>query len=101
MPAAEILRNVIVVAVRLIGNSLGRTEMDPARYRPPGRVVDDSDMHPVAATLHQLKGDLAGVSPPVAFHIAPAHPREFLVAPPDRHGRRRQRGRRRGRGLSL
>src|ERR1700680_2065856 len=41
MPAAEILRDVIVVAVRLVGNSPGRTEMDPARHRPPCRVVDD------------------------------------------------------------
>jgi len=39
MPAAEILRDVIVVAVRLVGNPLGRAEMDPAGHRPPGRVV--------------------------------------------------------------
>src|SRR3984893_18350574 len=58
MPAAEILRDVIVVAVRLVGNSLHRTEMDPARHRPPGRVVDDADMHPGAAAFHQLKRDL-------------------------------------------
>ena len=101
MPAVEILRDVIVVAVRLVGNSLGRTEMDPARHRPPGRVVDDADMHPVAAAFHQLERDLAGVRPPVTFHVAPAHPAELVVALPDRDGGRRQRGDRRIRGRSL
>ena len=101
MPAAEVLRDVIVVAVRLVGNSLGRTEMDPARHRPPGRVVDDADMHPVAAALRQLEHDLAGVRPPVAFYVTPAHPAEFGVALPDRDGSRRQRGDRRIRGRPL
>src|SRR6266568_7249853 len=101
MPAAEILRDVIVVAVRLVGNSLGRTEMDPARHRPFGRVVDDADMHPVAAAFHQLERDLAGVCPPVTLHVAPAHPAELVVALPDRDGGRRQRGDRRVRGLSF
>src|SRR5208282_1643423 len=77
MPAAEILRDVIVVAVRLVGNSPGRTEMDPARHRPLGRVVDDADMHPVAAAFHQLEQDPADVRPPVAFQLAPAHPAEL------------------------
>ena len=101
VPAAEILRDVIVVAVRLVGNPLGRAEVDPARHRPPGRVVDDADMHPVAAVFRQLERDLAGVRPPVAFHVAPAHPAEFVAAPPDRDGSRRQRGDRRIRGRSL
>jgi len=100
-PAAEILRDVIVVAVRLVGNSLGRTEMDPARHRPPGRVVDHADMHPVAAAFHQLKRDLADISPPVTFHVAPAHPAELVLAPPHRDGGRRQRGDRRIRGRSF
>src|SRR4029077_18287139 len=74
MPAAEILRDVIVVAVRLVGNPCGRTEMDPARHRPPGRVVDDADMHPVAAAFHQLPRDPARVPPPVPLPVAPAPP---------------------------
>ena len=86
MPAAEILRDVIVVAVRLVGNPLGRTEMDPARRRPPGRVVDHADMHPVAAAFGQLERDLAGLSPTIAFHVAPAHPAELILAAPDRDG---------------
>src|SRR5215472_16330199 len=80
MPAVEILRDVIVVAVRLVRNSRRRTEMDPARHWPPGRVVDDADMHPVAAAFHQLEQDLAGVRPPVTFHVAPAHPAELVIA---------------------
>src|SRR4029077_10285513 len=64
MPAAEILRDVIVVAVRLIGNSLGRTEMDPARHRPPSRVVDDPDMHPVSGALPPLEHAPARGPPP-------------------------------------
>ncbi len=101
MPAAEILRDVIVVAVRLVGNSLGRTEMDPARHRLPGRVVDDADMHPVPAAFCQLQQDLASVRPPVTFHVTPAHPAELVVTLPDRDGGRRQRGDRRIRGLSF
>ena len=101
MPAVEILRDVIVVAVRLVGNPVGRTEMDPARHRPPGRVVDDADMHPVAAVFHELERDLAGVRPPVTFHVAPAHPAKLVVALPDRDGGRRQRGDRRIRGPSF
>src|SRR6185437_10072009 len=57
MPAVEVLRDVIVVAVRLVGNSFGRTEMNPARHRPSGRVVDHADMHPVPAAFHQLQID--------------------------------------------
>ena len=75
--------------------------MDPARHRPPGRVVDDADMHPVAAAFCQLQQDLAGVRPPVAFHVAPACPAELLIAPPDRDSGRRQRGDRCIRGRSL
>src|SRR5262249_23728511 len=97
MPAAEVLRDVIVVAVRLVGNPPGRTEMDPARHRPPGRVVDDADMHPVAALFHQFQRDLPGARLPVTFHVAPAHPAEFTVATPDRESGRRQRGDCRGR----
>ena len=55
VPAAEILGDVMVVAVRLVGDSRRRTEMDPARHRPPGRVVDDADVHPVAAALGELE----------------------------------------------
>ena len=101
MPAAKILRDVIVVAVRLVGNAVGRTEMDPARHRPPGRVVDDADVHPVPAAFRQLERDLAGVRPPVTFHVAPANPAELGVALPHRDGGRRQRGNRRVRGRSL
>src|ERR1700732_2017673 len=101
MPAAEILRDVIVVAVRLVGNPLSRTEMDPARDRPPGRVVDDADMHPVAAAFHQLKQDLADLRPPLTVPVAPAAPAELAVAPPDRDSGRRQRGDRGIRGRSL
>ena len=101
MPAAEILRDVIVVAVRLVGNPLGRTEMDPARHRPPCLVVDDADMHPVAAAFRQLERDPACVCPPVTCHVAPAHPAELVIVPPDRDGGRRQRGDRRVRGRSF
>src|ERR1700732_4767996 len=101
MPAAEILRDVIVVAVRLVGNPLSRTEMDPARHRPPGRVVDDADMHPVAAAFPQLKRDLAEIRPPVTSHVAPAPPAELVLAPPDRDGGRRERGDRCIRGRSF
>src|SRR5215472_9508920 len=76
MPAAEVLRDVIMVAMRLIGNSVSRPEMDTARYRPSSSVVDDADVHPVAAAFHQLDRDLAGVRPPVMLHVAPAHPAE-------------------------
>ncbi len=101
VPAAEILRDVIVVPVRLVGDSRRRAEVDPARYRPPGRVIDDGNVHPVAAAFRQLKRDLAGVRPPVTLHVAPAHPAEFVAAPPDRDGGRRKRGDRRVRGRSL
>jgi hypothetical protein len=101
MPAIEILRDVVVVAVRLVGNALGRTEMDPARHRPPGRVVDDADMHPVAATFRQFQQDPAGVRTPVTFHVTPAHPAELVAVPPDRDSGRRQRGDRRICGRSL
>src|SRR5262249_18153838 len=101
MPAAEVLRDVIVVAVRLVRNSVGGTEVDPARHRPPGRVVDDGDTYPVPAAFRELKPDPVGPRPPVALHIAPAHPAEFLLAPPDRDGGRRQRGDRRVRRCPL
>src|SRR5262249_59887330 len=101
MPAAEVLRDVIVVAVRLVGNSVGRTEMAPARHRPAGRLVHDADMHPIAALFHQFQQDLAGARPPVTFHVAPAHPAELTIAPPDRDSSRRQRGDRRIRRRSF
>jgi hypothetical protein len=101
MPAVQILRDVIVVAVRLVGNPRGRTEMDPARHRPSGRLVHDPDVDPVAAAFRQLERDLAGLRPPVAFHVAPAHPAELVAAPPHRDGGRRQRGDRRVCGRSF
>src|SRR5262249_42196037 len=89
MPAAAVLRDVLLVAVRLVGDPLGQTEMAPARPRPPGRVVDDADMPPVAALSPQSQRDLAGARLPVTFHVAPAHPAELTVAPPDRDSGRR------------
>src|SRR5580692_7243234 len=87
MPAVEILRDVIVVAVRLVGNARGRAEMNPAWHRPPGRVVDDADMYPVATAFDEFQRDLAGGRLPVTFHVAPAHPAELAAALADRDGR--------------
>ncbi len=92
---------MIVVAVRLVRNPRGRPEMDPARHRAPGRFVDDGDVHPVAARFGQFEADPAGLGPAVALEVAPAHPAELVAAPPHGHGRRRQGGDRRERGLAF
>jgi hypothetical protein len=70
VPAAEVLGDVIVVAMRLVGDPGRRAEMDPARDRPPGRLVDHGDVHPVAARFRQLEADLAGLGPAVALEVA-------------------------------
>ena len=57
--------------------------------------------HAVGQTVAEYAFHLAGVRPPVAFHVAPAHPAELDVALPDRDGGRRQRGDRRIRGRSF
>src|SRR5215469_497440 len=101
MPAAKVLRDVIVVAVRLVWNPLGRTEMDPARHRPPGRIVNNVHVNPVATIFHEFQQDLTGFNAPITFHVAPAHPPELGIALPDGDGRRRQRGDRRIGGRSI
>ena len=100
MPAAEILRDVIVVAVRLVG--IPSAERKWTRHGT-GRPVASS----TTLTCTPLRPSSASSSetwparPPVTFHVAPAHPAEFVAAPPDRDGGRRQRGDRRIRGRSF
>jgi hypothetical protein len=76
MPAAEILRDVIMVAMRLVGNPRRRTEMDPARHRPPGRVVDDGDMRPVAGAPVRKRR----LRPDQERQAAQVHPPERNIA---------------------
>ena len=100
VPAAEVLVDVVVVAVRLVRHAFGGAEVHAARHRLAGRVVEDGDVHPVAAGIDQLDPDPVGGCLTVALDVAPARPsrvRRLAVLTVD--GRRRDGGdvrRRRG-----
>ena len=51
---------VIVVAVGLVGDALGRAEVDAARQGLAGGVVDDAGVDPVAALFGKAEAEAGG-----------------------------------------
>ena len=66
---AEVGVDVVVVPVRLVRDAVGRAEVDAARHRSTGRVVDHRHVHPVAPLLEHLDPQA------VAFDRRPARGR--------------------------
>jgi hypothetical protein len=64
VPRGQIREDVRVVPVRLEGDPLRRAEMDPARDRFPGPIIDDGGANPVAPRIGQFDAESrAGLEP--------------------------------------
>ena len=80
MPRVEVGIHLVVVAVRLVRDALGRSEVNAGRYGLPGLVVHDFDAHPVLARLDELDTNLFGVDGATVFYLAPLHAVDLLSA---------------------
>ena len=75
---------VVVVAVGLVGDALGRAEVDAAGQRLAGGVVDDAGVDPVAALLGEAEAEAGrGVDGFAAFEVCKAGGSEFVGAAGD------------------
>ena len=54
VPCVEVRVDLVVMAVRLVWDALGRPEVYAAGHRLPCVVVHDHYLHPVAPSIHQL-----------------------------------------------
>src|SRR5919204_3953200 len=68
-----------MMTVRLVRNTVRRTEVDTTRHRLAGGVVHNNRLHPVATVLHDRHANLVRVD--LTFeHVTPAHGVQGRVA---------------------
>ena len=92
VPAAEVLVDVVVVAVWLVGDAFGGAEVHPAGDLLAGGVVEHGDVYPVAAGVDEFEAYLVGCGVAVVFEVGPGDLAEFGVALAYGHGGRGQCG---------
>ena len=92
VPAAEVLVDVVVMAVGLVRDAFGGAEVHPARHRLAGVVVEHFDVDPVTSRIDQLHPHPIGRRLTVALDVGPGDLAEFGVSLSYRHGGRRDRG---------
>ena len=71
VPRIEIGVDLVVMAMRLIRHTVGRSEVDAARDDLPGLVVDHAHLHPVLARFRQRNVNLFGVDRPFVLNLSP------------------------------
>ena len=71
---------MVVVTVRLIGNSLGRAKVDATRDRLARVLVDNRHVDPVASSIEQFDSKFFGLDRSLLFHFAPAHRTQVFLA---------------------
>ena len=75
---------VVVVAVGLVGNTLGRAEVNAAGQGLASGIVDDAGVDPVAALLGEAEAEArGGVEVLAAFEVGEARRAEFVGATGD------------------
>ena len=70
--------NLVVVAVGLVRDAFGRPEVDAARYRPAGILVQDRDVDPVLPLVEEFDTHLFALRRPLPLHLAPVDLAQLL-----------------------
>ena len=92
MPASEVRVDLVVVAVRLVGDALGGTEVDPAGNRSARVVVQHGYVDPVPSAVKQFEPRAGGLYDPFLLNFAPLSLRHLPAILFDGHGGRGGRG---------
>ena len=78
VPGIEIGVDLVVMAMRLIRHTVGRSEVDAARNDLPGLVVDHAHLHPVLAWFRQRNVNLVGFDGSFVLNLSPLNAIDLL-----------------------